>query len=115
MDRPREPEDGRYIVRPTKGESPIEAMAAANEFADSLFMRANSDQARKTTTGFECYANQMLGMPQALGNRQVTMPVSVTAHYMIKGTTPNHDKSASSHCETKPGNVLSLKWMIAQP
>ncbi|ETD85019.1 recombinase [Rhodobacter capsulatus B6] len=62
MVRLRDPAEGRYIVRSTKEESGIEAISAANEFADSFFKRANSDQARKTTTSFEYYATQMLGM-----------------------------------------------------
>ena len=62
MVRQRDPAEGRYIVRSTKEESRIEAISAANEFADSFFKRANSDQARKTTTSFEYYATQMLGM-----------------------------------------------------
>lgn len=62
MVRLRDPAEGRYIVRSTKETSRIEAMAAANEFADAFFKRANSDQARKATTSFEYYATQMLGM-----------------------------------------------------
>jgi integrase len=60
--RLRDPTEGKYISRSTKEESRIEAMAAANEFADAFFKRVNSDQARKATTSFEYYATQMLGM-----------------------------------------------------
>lgn len=62
MLRLRDPFDGRYIVRSTKEESRIEAMAAANEFADSFFKRASGDLARTAKTSFEYYATQMLGM-----------------------------------------------------
>lgn len=65
MVRLRDPAEGRYIVRSTKETSRIEAMPAAQEFADSFFKKANSDQARKATTSFEYYANQMLGMQKA--------------------------------------------------
>jgi integrase len=65
MVRLRHPSEGRYIVRSTKEESRIEAIAAANEFADSFFKKVNSDQARKATTSFEYYATQMLGMQKA--------------------------------------------------
>jgi integrase len=62
MVRLRDSSEGRYIVRSTKETSRIEAIAAANEFADSFFKKVNSDQARKATTSFEHYANQMLAM-----------------------------------------------------
>lgn len=62
MVRLRDSSEGRYIVRSTKETSRIEAIAAANEFADSFFKKVNGDQARKATTSFEHYANQMLAM-----------------------------------------------------
>jgi integrase len=58
--RLRDPFEGRYIVRSTKEESRIEAIAAANEFADSFFKKTNGDLARKKVTSFEYYADQML-------------------------------------------------------
>lgn len=60
MLRFRDPFEGRYIVRSTKEESRVEAMAAANEFADSFFKKANGDLARKKVTSFEYYGNQLL-------------------------------------------------------
>lgn len=65
MVRLRDSSEGRYIVRSTKETSRIEAVAAANEFADSFFKKVNSDQARKAATSFEHYATQMLGMQKA--------------------------------------------------
>ena len=65
MVRLRDSSEGRYIVRSTKETSRIEAMAAANEFADSFFKKVNGDQARKAATSFEHYAIQMLGMQKA--------------------------------------------------
>lgn len=62
MVRLRDPFEGRYVVRSTKEESRIEAIAAANEYADSFFKKANGDMARKKVTSFEYYADQMLAM-----------------------------------------------------
>jgi hypothetical protein len=62
MLRLRDPFEGRYVVRSTKEESRIEAIAAANEYADSFFKKANGDMARKKVTSFEYYADQMLAM-----------------------------------------------------
>ncbi len=42
--RLRDPTEGRYIVKTTKEVARIEAMDAANEFADAFFKRVNSDQ-----------------------------------------------------------------------
>lgn len=60
MVRLRDPFEGRYIVRSTKEEARIEAVAAAQEFADSFFRKANGDLARKAVTSFEHYATQLL-------------------------------------------------------
>jgi integrase len=60
MMRLRDPFEGRYVVRSTKEESRIEAMAAANEYADSFFKKANGDLALKKVTSFEYYGNQLL-------------------------------------------------------
>lgn len=60
MVRLRDPFEGKYVVRSTKEQSRIEAVAAANEFADSFFRRVNGDLARKQVTSFEHYANQLL-------------------------------------------------------
>ena len=65
MVRLRDPSEGCYIVRSTKETSRIEAIAAANEFADSFYKKLNSDQAHKKTTSFEHYATQMLAMQKA--------------------------------------------------
>lgn len=62
MLRLRDPFEGRYVVRSTKEESRVEAIAAANEYAESFFKKANGDLARKKVTSFEYYADQMLAM-----------------------------------------------------
>ena len=53
MLRFRDPVEGKYVVRSTKEESRIEAIAAANEFADAYFKKANSNLAMKTASSFE--------------------------------------------------------------
>ena len=60
MLRFRDPFEGKYVVRSTKEDSRVEAIAAAEEFATSFLRKANSDVARKAVTSFEYYANQML-------------------------------------------------------
>jgi hypothetical protein len=53
--RLRDPFEGRYIVRSTKEEARVEAIAAANEFADSFFKKTNGDLARKKVTSVDCH------------------------------------------------------------
>lgn len=60
MLRLRDPYEGRYIVRSTKETSRVEAIAAAEEYADSFFRKANGVLALKQTNSFEYFANQML-------------------------------------------------------
>lgn len=60
MLRLRNPYEGQYIVRSTKEVSRVEAIAAAEEYADSFFRKANSVLALKQTNSFEYFANQML-------------------------------------------------------
>ena len=49
MLRLRNPYEGQYIVRSTKEVSRVEAIAAAEEYADSFFRKANSVLALKLT------------------------------------------------------------------
>ncbi len=63
--RLRDPFEGRYVTRSTKEESRIEAIAAANEFAEAFFKRANSNLAMKKASSFESFANQLLASQSA--------------------------------------------------
>jgi hypothetical protein len=50
MLRLHNPYEGQYIVRSTKEVSRVEAIAAAEEHADSFFRKANSDLALRVRT-----------------------------------------------------------------
>lgn len=63
--RLRDPFEGRYLVRSSKEESRVEAIAAANEFETAFFKKANGDLARKKTSSFEHYADHMLATQTA--------------------------------------------------
>jgi hypothetical protein len=65
MLRFRDPIEGKYVVRSTKEESRVEAAAAANEFADAFYKKANSNLAMKKASSFESYATQLLASQTA--------------------------------------------------
>lgn len=56
---------GRYVVRSSKETSLVEAIAAANEFEQDLFRKANSAVANDKTSSFEHYAEQMLALEKS--------------------------------------------------
>lgn len=61
----RDPHEEKYLVKSSSETFRIEAMDAAKQFEQSFFRKLNSDLARKTTTSFEYYANQMLATQSA--------------------------------------------------
>jgi len=60
--RLRDPYSKRYVTRSSKELSRVEAIAAANEFSDSYFRKANGNLAAKKTTSFEHYAECLVQM-----------------------------------------------------
>ncbi|MDZ4393877.1 hypothetical protein [Cypionkella sp.] len=63
--RLRDPLEGRYVVKSSKEESRVEAIAAANKFEKAFFKKANGDFSRKKTTSFEHCADHMLATQTA--------------------------------------------------